>query len=234
LASVSIKTKRNFRRTIHNLKLSERALRGSEAQSGHLPGSIPRNRWAALKEQATVHGVLVLRIPARAWMAVTRGHTAARLRRLVKRDGTRISISGAWSRARVRPTHNCRRAHASAVSAAQDVACVAKKSGKSMRPKKTILCVDNNEQTLSVRQFMLETRGYRVVSALSGESALEIFRTGGIDLVLSDLLLPDVDGNELVRRMKDFSPEVPTILFSATVKAFERANRADAFLPKGA
>ena len=103
-----------------------------------------------------------------------------------------------------------------------------------MRPKKTILCVDNNEQTLSVRQFMLETRGYRVVSALSGESALEIFRTGGIDLVLSDLLLPDVDGNELVRRMKDFSPEVPTILFSATVKAFERANRADAFLPKGA
>jgi two-component system, OmpR family, response regulator CpxR len=103
-----------------------------------------------------------------------------------------------------------------------------------MRPKKTILCVDNNEQTLSVRKFMLETRGYRVVSALSGERALEIFRNGGIDLVLSDLLLPDVDGNELVRRMKEFSPEVPTILVSSTVKAFERANRADAFLPKGA
>jgi two-component system response regulator CpxR len=103
-----------------------------------------------------------------------------------------------------------------------------------MRPKKTILCVDNNEQTLSVRKFMLETRGYRVVSALSGERALEIFRNGGIDLVLSDLLLADIDGNELVRRMKEYSPEVPTILVSATVKAYERANRADAFLPKGA
>jgi two-component system, OmpR family, response regulator CpxR len=103
-----------------------------------------------------------------------------------------------------------------------------------MRPKKTILCVDNNEQTLSVRKFMLETRGYRVVSALSGERAMEVFRNGGIDLVLSDLLLPDVDGNEMVRRMKEFSPEVPTILVSSTVKAFERANRADAFLPKGA
>ena len=103
-----------------------------------------------------------------------------------------------------------------------------------MRPKKTILCVDHNEQTLSVRKFMLETRGYRVLSALSGEKALEVFRNGGIDLVLSDLVLPDVDGNELVRRMKEFSPEVPTILVSATVKAFERANRADAFLPKGA
>lgn len=103
-----------------------------------------------------------------------------------------------------------------------------------MRPKKTILCVDHNEQALSVRKFMLETRGYRVVTALSGYDALEIFRDGGIDLVLSDLVMPQMDGNEMVRRMKDLSPEVPTILVSGTVKAFERANRADAFLPKGA
>src|SRR5271170_282462 len=103
-----------------------------------------------------------------------------------------------------------------------------------MRPKKTILCVDHNEQALAVREFMLETRGYRVVTALSGQEALEIFRNGGIDLVLSDLVMPQMDGNEMVRRMKDISPEIPTILVSSTVKAFERANRADAFLPKGA
>ncbi|MBT9331049.1 response regulator [Paracidobacterium acidisoli] len=103
-----------------------------------------------------------------------------------------------------------------------------------MRPKKTILCVDHNEQALAVRKFMLETRGYRVITALSSEEALEVFRNGGIDLVLSDLLMPQMDGNELVRRMKDMTPEVPTILMSGTVKAFERANRADAFLPKGA
>jgi two-component system, OmpR family, response regulator CpxR len=103
-----------------------------------------------------------------------------------------------------------------------------------MRPKKTILCVDQNEQALAVRKFMLTTRGYRVRTALSSQQALEIFRAGGIDLVLSDLLLPEMDGNEMVRRMKDISPEIPTILVSATVKSFERANRADAFLPKGA
>ena len=103
-----------------------------------------------------------------------------------------------------------------------------------MRPKKTILCVDHNEQALAVRKFMLETRGYRVLTALSGYDALEIFRIGGIDLVLSDLVMPQMDGNEMVRRMKELSPEVPTILVSGTVKAFERANRADAFLPKGA
>jgi two-component system, OmpR family, response regulator CpxR len=103
-----------------------------------------------------------------------------------------------------------------------------------MRPKKTILCVDHNDQALAVRKFMLITRGYRVHTALSSHEALEIFRSGGIDLVLSDLLLPEMDGNEMVRRMKDISPEIPTILVSSTVKNFERANRADAFLPKGA
>jgi two-component system, OmpR family, response regulator CpxR len=102
-----------------------------------------------------------------------------------------------------------------------------------MRPKKTILCVDDNEQALSVRQFMLETRGYRVVSRTCPKEALELFMLGGIDLVLSDLVMPQMDGNELVRRMKELSPEVPIILLSGSVKAFERANRADAFLPKG-
>ncbi len=53
LPSVSLKTKRNFRRITHNLKLSGRALRGSEALSGHLPGILPRNRRTALNEQAT-------------------------------------------------------------------------------------------------------------------------------------------------------------------------------------
>ncbi len=103
-----------------------------------------------------------------------------------------------------------------------------------MRPKKTILCVDDNEQALSVRKFMLETRGYRVLTAVGSEQALELFRDGGIDLVLSDLIMPYMDGNELIRRMKELAPEVPTILISGSVKAYDRANRADAFLPKGA
>src|ERR1700744_1967341 len=103
-----------------------------------------------------------------------------------------------------------------------------------MRPKKTILCVDDNEQNLSVRKFLLETRGYRVLTASSSQQALELFREGGIDLVLSDLIMPYMDGNELVRRMKEIAPEVPALLISGSVKAFERANRADAFLPKGA
>jgi len=103
-----------------------------------------------------------------------------------------------------------------------------------MRPKKTILCVDDNEQALAVRKFLLETRGgYRVVPARNGKEAVERFRGGGIDLVLSDLVMPQMDGNELVRSMKEIAPEVPMILISGSVKVFDHGNSADAFLPKG-
>jgi two-component system, OmpR family, response regulator CpxR len=106
-----------------------------------------------------------------------------------------------------------------------------------MRPKKTILCVDDNEQVLSVRSFLLETRGYRIIAANSPQEALEVLeRTlpGTLDLVLCDLLMPQMDGNELVRRAKQLHPGVPAMIVSGTVNAFDRALHADVFLPKGA
>ena len=58
-----------------------------------------------------------------------------------------------------------------------------------MKPKKTILCVDDNEQYLSIRKILLETRGYRVVACSTGAQALEAFGRGGVDLVLTDLII---------------------------------------------
>lgn len=106
-----------------------------------------------------------------------------------------------------------------------------------MRPKKTILSVDDNEQILSVRKFLLETRGYRVISLLTPQQALEYIEgvvPGSIDLLLCDLLMPQMDGNELVRRAKQLHPGLPSMIISGTVTAFDRACAADAFLPKGA
>jgi two-component system response regulator CpxR len=103
-----------------------------------------------------------------------------------------------------------------------------------MKPKRTILCVDDNEQSLSIRKVMLETRGYRVVTSHNGREALEIFRKGGIDLLLTDLVMPEVDGNELIRRAKELSPFTPAILFSGHTKFCTTDTCADLFLPKGA
>lgn len=80
---------------------------------------------------------------------------------------------------------------------------------------------------------MLETRGYRVVACTSGHQALQAFKDGSIDLVLSDLVMPDFTGDKLVAAIKDASPETPAILFSGKIKAYEQNTRADVFLPKG-
>jgi len=106
-----------------------------------------------------------------------------------------------------------------------------------MRPKKTILCVDANEQALSVRTFLLETRGYRVIAAAGAHDALEVVERslpGSIDLLLADLIMPQMDGNELVRRAKQLQPGLPAMIVSGTVNAYDRALHADVFLPKGA
>ena len=106
-----------------------------------------------------------------------------------------------------------------------------------MRPKKTILCVDDNEQVMTVRTFLLSTRGYRVLTSNSAHGALETIESaprGSIDLLLCDLLMPGMDGNELVRRAKSLHPGLPAMIVSGTVNAFDRALCADVFLPKGA
>jgi two-component system, OmpR family, response regulator CpxR len=106
-------------------------------------------------------------------------------------------------------------------------------SKSTMKPKRTILCVDDNEQSLSIRKVMLETRGYRVITCNGGEQALEIFKKGGIDLVLTDLIMPGLDGTKLVEQVKSISPQTPAILLSGKVKIYDRDTQADVFLPKG-
>jgi two-component system, OmpR family, response regulator CpxR len=103
-----------------------------------------------------------------------------------------------------------------------------------MKPKKTILCVDDNEQYLSIRKILLETRGYRVVACSSGTQALEAFQRGGVDLVLTDLVMTaGIDGSQLIEQIKTISPQTPAVLISGRVKIYERESLADVFLSKG-
>jgi len=80
---------------------------------------------------------------------------------------------------------------------------------------------------------MLETRGYRVIVCTTAEEALEVFRRGGIDLVLTDLMMPGMNGDELAKHVKQASPETPVILFSGKVTLYDQTAQADVFLPKG-
>jgi CheY-like chemotaxis protein len=102
-----------------------------------------------------------------------------------------------------------------------------------MKPKRTILCVDDNEQSLSHRKIMLETRGYRVANFSRGEDAMARFLEGGIDLVIADMAMPGLDGPQLIARIKELSPHTPAILISSKVRIYDHDSKADVFLAKG-
>jgi len=65
-----------------------------------------------------------------------------------------------------------------------------------------ILVVDDEEDILVLIKYNLEKEGYRVLTALSGETALNLVRSEVPDLVLLDLMLPGVDGTEVCRQIK--------------------------------
>ena len=102
-----------------------------------------------------------------------------------------------------------------------------------MKPKRTILCVDDDERSLSIRKVMLETRGYRVLTCSDPERALDIMTEGGVDLVLTDLMMPKLSGARLIDQLKAISPETPALLFSGSVSTCIEEHLADAWLPKG-
>ena len=103
-----------------------------------------------------------------------------------------------------------------------------------MRPKKVILCVDGNEQELSVLKFTLETNGYRALAAHSGQEAIAIFpTTPEIDLVLTDGSMPQMNGFQLAERLKRMRPHVPIILLAEGKAATEESHMADAVMVKG-
>jgi two-component system response regulator CpxR len=101
-----------------------------------------------------------------------------------------------------------------------------------MRPTKVILCVDDNEQELSVLAFMLTTNGYRVLSALNGPEAIGIFSETSVDLVLSDFAMPQMNGDQLVGRLKQMGAHVPMILLGDPQKMGGELHAADALLAK--
>jgi two-component system, OmpR family, response regulator CpxR len=102
-----------------------------------------------------------------------------------------------------------------------------------MKPKRTILCVDDNEQSLSYRKIMLETRGYRVAGFLRGEDALQRFKQGGIDLVVTDMAMPGLDGPGLIAAVKNLSPQTPAILISSKTRIYDHESQADVFFARG-
>ena len=101
-----------------------------------------------------------------------------------------------------------------------------------MRPKKTILCVDDNEQDLSVVKFMLATNGYRVLVATTAPEAIALFADNLVDLVLCDFAMPLMNGDGVIRQLKQIASHVPMALLGNAEKLANLFPAADAIISK--
>ncbi|HET9122714.1 MAG TPA: sigma-54 dependent transcriptional regulator [Acidiferrobacteraceae bacterium] len=81
--------------------------------------------------------------------------------------------------------------------------------------KRTILIVDDEQNMQTVLRMVLEDAGHQVISAHSGEAALQELEQREVDVVLSDLKMPGMGGEELVRRVRAERPDVPVIVMTA-------------------
>lgn len=77
-----------------------------------------------------------------------------------------------------------------------------------------ILVVDDERVLVKGVKFNLENEGYTVETAYDGATAVELAETGGFDLILLDLMMPEVDGLTACMRIREFS-NVPIIMLTA-------------------
>jgi adenylate cyclase len=82
----------------------------------------------------------------------------------------------------------------------------------------TILAVDDQPPNLRLLDAVLSPRGYRVITASSGEEALELLPSSGIDLVLLDIVMPGIDGYEVCRRIRSepTTAFLPVVMITAS------------------
>ena len=89
-----------------------------------------------------------------------------------------------------------------------------KKMSDVNKKAKQILLVDDNENTRILLTEFLSTAGYGVLEAKDAKEAMKLIDIGPIDLVMTDLKMPGVDGIQLTRAIRRVKPDLPIIVYS--------------------
>lgn len=87
-----------------------------------------------------------------------------------------------------------------------------------MEKQVKILLVDDEADFIEPLAFWLKSKGYSVMTASSGESAIKIVKENTPDIVFLDLNMPVMNGVETLKRIREFKKEIPAIMLSAYVE----------------
>ncbi len=100
---------------------------------------------------------------------------------------------------------------------------------------RTILCIDDDHETLKLRKYVLEASAYEVITASSGREAFQILSDGqSVDIVVLDYIMPEMKGDEVAKELRSQYPHVPIVVMSA-FPDIPRAllDMVDGYVPKG-
>jgi CheY-like chemotaxis protein len=89
-----------------------------------------------------------------------------------------------------------------------------------MENNKTIMVVDDNPDIITIVRTILEGKGFNVLSASSGAECLEALKSQKPDLIVLDIMMPEMDGLEVLTRLKSTSEftNIPVVLLTAKVQ----------------
>jgi len=79
----------------------------------------------------------------------------------------------------------------------------------------TILIVDDEKNYLTILSAILEDEGFEVLTAPGGQEALEVHKTSDLDLILTDMKMPAMNGIELLENLKSVDPDLPVVMMTA-------------------
>jgi DNA-binding response OmpR family regulator len=93
-----------------------------------------------------------------------------------------------------------------------------------MSDKKLILCIEDEAEMIALTRLVLEREGFEVLGAVGGKQGLEIMHREKPDLVLLDLMMPDMDGWEVYRQMKvdETLATIPVIIVTARAQNIDK------------
>lgn len=94
-------------------------------------------------------------------------------------------------------------------------------SEQAVTQRPLVLAVDDNEDNLGLISFTLDLFGFAFISASDGQTTLELAKTHLPDLILLDIMLPDLDGIEVVNRLKKDSRTNSITIIAVTALARE-------------
>jgi len=101
------------------------------------------------------------------------------------------------------------------------------------KEKQCVLVVDDQPKVLRFIEIDLKLRGFEVISTTSGREALDLVKSAKPDIMLLDIIMPEIDGFEVLKELRTFM-DLPVIVFSASPGNHDSAMQlgANDFMPK--